>query len=804
MKGEKSQSGQITVFLSIILLAFVVLVCVVVDGSRIITGKTHVTRAVESALKSALADYSSVLKNQYGIFALNVKDENILGKTVNSYIQKNLNIKDNGQKDLDLYDFRIEEINVTPFFNLTENEVVRNQIIEYMKYRAPWRLAENFLEKMDIVKESGVMAEAYKKRTAVDKLFGRMDKKQQQLKQNIDGMEQASVISVNSFNKDNVREKLVDWIAQLFIDKIAFQNDLMKLDKKILDLEKEIDNIPELKKEMSSILDQEESESPEELESPDEDTNESDQEQISKEELEQQLEDIKSQKETASDTIKEIKAKIDGVFKQMRYDHTQVYLKVNVEAEKNIKELVDIGEQVNQAILALENYLRRSLTSESELLQDFISVCMSDVIKLKDLMLVGKRAEDMISNVKRNIQVIQNVLDSIDKVENMLETQADILISKAQISEMLQEGLDKYNNMIDYQYYRPEKSGVKDDPRKGKEAEVEEQFKKPKQEDVDLRKIGINVEQLPSRNKVSSDDFSEQDDGAAYNGSLQNIDQDVDLYDDEGEFSDNAFGFISSIGSLLKNNFSALRDEIYINEYIMETFKSSVSRQQYISGNYRRDGKGMDTVFNSEVEYILHGNYSENINKTMTEAQILLIRFGLDALHVYMDTAKKETATGIAAAITGWWTGGAGIPIISNLIMCGWGMGEAIIDLSDLKKGRSVPFYKSKGDWKLDTGLFVSSDIKTEPEFSFSYQDYLRLLLLLVNSENKISRIEDIIQLNIGKQKSGFEMSDCKTYVRVEAVVSMKYFFMTQAFMPGDVKTPEGRHKFKVIVFEGY
>ena len=131
-------------------------------------------------------------------------------------------------------------------------------------------------------------------------------------------------------------------------------------------------------------------------------------------------------------------------------------------------------------------------------------------------------------------------------------------------------------------------------------------------------------------------------------------------------------------------------------------------------------------------------------------------------------------------------------------------MGEALLDMSELMGGKSVPIYKMQGDWKLDIGLPAASGAKTNRSLYFNYHDYLRLFLLVMNENTKLDRIEDLIQLNIGQSKDGFKMSDCGTFVRVEAEVSMKYLFITMPFIRKEVKTKDGRYIFKVLVYEGY
>jgi len=136
--------------------------------------------------------------------------------------------------------------------------------------------------------------------------------------------------------------------------------------------------------------------------------------------------------------------------------------------------------------------------------------------------------------------------------------------------------------------------------------------------------------------------------------------------------------------------------------------------------------------------------------------------------------------------------------------MCSWGMGEALIDLKDIMDGKSVPFYKKSGDWMLDIGLSALDEMKTDSRLCFSYHDYLRLFLLLKNSNEKINRIEDLIQLNMQKQYQSFEMAQSNTCIRIEAEFSIRYMFFTGLFVPSERKTKDGRHLIRVVLYEYY
>lgn len=768
----RSERGQVTVFLSIILLSVVALAGVLVDVSRIVTAETQVTRAVDSAARSVLAGYSSRLKDEYGLFALNREFENELKQDVESYIRKNLMIGKIGEgyadsKYVDLYDYRIEDISVTPIFNFTENKAVRDQILKYMKYRAPKKVVEGIWDKLSAVKDLCRMSEAYKKKINVDKILGKMDKAQQKLKRNIDGTVgdgRYEPFYICKFNKNGSRNNAANKYADLVVEYRS----------------------------LSRALNGTETD------------------------------------ESIRKRMRAVKNEMETIWRELRYNHTEAFIKPNVEAEKNIKEIMRLGEEASKAIHDLEQYMQNSFKESGLTSKNFKTTVEKDIAELKALILDGKRAEEIISYAVKNSNALKTAASRLDQIKSLYKASDEIMASKNSIIKLLNDGLANYNNTIKYDYRKTQKAEPGTDPRAGAVEAAALKLSEKREQDKDMKRAGIIIEDLPSRRKVESRNFDVEDevhikpeeqlsipaakayDGVEYGGDLSSLDKEMNFFNEDEKFSENALNFISSMEDILLKGLAALRDEIYINEYIMGMFKNSVTvlrdgpvekKDLYLRGV---DKSIRDTFFDGEVEYILHGNPSERINKTMTQAQVLLVRFGLNTLHVYSDSKKRELANGIAAAAAGWWTGGAGIPIIANLIMCGWGMGEAVIDLTDLMDGKPVPLYKLAGDWKLDIGLSERGGPKSDTRLSFTYHDYLRLFLLLKNTETVINRMEDLIELNMQKTNMDFKMRDCYMYMRVEAVISMRYFFMTQPFVPERRKTPDGRHRFRVVVYQGY
>jgi hypothetical protein len=789
-------SGQVTVFSAVVMMAVLVLAGLLVDISRINAGRALVKRSVGLAARSLLAEYGSKLKENYGLFAIADADEASLCDRFEEYLACSLSIpydEESYHGGTDLFGFRIEKIKVTPIYNLSENNVTKKQILEYMKYRAPTELVEKFMEKLAAVKDVGKMSGAYKQKVGIDKILGSMDKSQQKLKKLVDGTGSGTDKYINGFNLNGAWESAYREFNSLSKELESIMDSIDSLDK----------TIGELKAGISKPGNEEEM--------PHDDT-------INR------LDELRQERSGLYDAAGDTEERMGQVWNDIRYSLTGDYIKANMDAAKEIDKIIEKGEKAKEAITRLEKYLEDNFSADvGEFAKDFREQTQAELDKLKSLILEGERAEEILEKVEDNSNLLRNITAILDEA-----WKGQSGGTASELPSLLLDMIKNYSN-ISYNYSKPDKGEKKDDPRSGKKNAAKEFIAEKILEDKNYETDGIDKNSLPSFTKVETRGFEQEDEAfiggygerpyagggssdqeVVYEGKLDEICEEMDFYDEEDMFQENALEFIADIGNLVDMAAVDLRDNIYINEYIMGTFKNSVpvlmhGNETVSDKNLQGiDKASLETYYDSEVEYILHGQPSQALNNIMTRAELLLVRFGLNTLHVFTDEEKRTLATSIATAAAGWWTGGAGIPVISNLIMCGWGMGEALIDVSELTGGKSVPIYKLKGDWKLDIGITPRTGLNTDKRLYFNYHDYLRLFLLTVGESKKLGRIEDLIQLNMGKSKTGFKMSGCYTYLRVEAEVSMKYLFITAPFVRRELKTGDGRYLFKVLAYEGY
>ncbi|MBR5508469.1 MAG: hypothetical protein IKV59_00280 [Lachnospiraceae bacterium] len=155
--------GAISVFLTLILLPVLLLGGLTTDAARIYTSKVVISDAGEMAMNAGLAQYEETLHDEYGLLVMEKDPESISGE-LEKLFERSLNgsglpSADEYHKILDLVTEQFEAINLVGS-EIYRTEVEKQQIVEYMKYRAPVCLTELIIEKLSELKDTKKMAEA--------------------------------------------------------------------------------------------------------------------------------------------------------------------------------------------------------------------------------------------------------------------------------------------------------------------------------------------------------------------------------------------------------------------------------------------------------------------------------------------------------------------------------------------------------------------------------------------------------------------------------------------------------------------
>jgi len=182
-KSGKRMRGSVSVMLAVLMLPVYTFAGVVADGARAYSAEQTASEAADLAANAALASYDDVLKNVYGLFAIS-QNEDELSRNLYNYFNETVSCLPIGDdssvssmlgKAASYFSFGSDEYRdliglQTEYFSaepvesavIAEPAVMKNQIVEYMKYIGPVNLGKGFLAK------AGVLSDFKKHNKAVE------------------------------------------------------------------------------------------------------------------------------------------------------------------------------------------------------------------------------------------------------------------------------------------------------------------------------------------------------------------------------------------------------------------------------------------------------------------------------------------------------------------------------------------------------------------------------------------------------------------------------------------------------------
>ena len=244
-------------------------------------------------------------------------------------------------------------------------------------------------------------------------------------------------------------------------------------------------------------------------------------------------------------------------------------------------------------------------------------------------------------------------------------------------------------------------------------------------------------------------------------------------------------------GTLLSRREKQKGMPMYEPEKTDTSYTSQILFQQYLMeklGNYSAPGKG---ALKYQTEYILGGKTGDIENLKSVAGRLLLIREGVNIVHLVSDGTKRAQAAGLASAIASAFLIPPATGVIEAAILLCWAFGESILDVRELFDGGKVPLVKSTADWQLSLEnlpelLNGLDSVRRGSEDGMSYEDYLQVLLLGVSREEKITRAMDMIELCVReKGRKNFRMDSCIVAAEVSVDVKAnkrKVFNVTRAY----------------------
>lgn len=207
--------------------------------------------------------------------------------------------------------------------------------------------------------------------------------------------------------------------------------------------------------------------------------------------------------------------------------------------------------------------------------------------------------------------------------------------------------------------------------------------------------------------------------------------------------------------------FEAGTETYMIDSYILSKFNS------------RSRMADREHFFRNEVEYILGGELSDRKNEKRVELALKAMRFPLNLAHIYKDPEKRAATLAMAELLTP----GAAAAATQAALAATWAYAESDNDVELLWQGRKVPMVKDKASWAIDLdsaveGIFGGTVVPAE-EKGYDYGQYLQILLFFKDENIKLSRILDLIQINMRASYDGdFLMGEYATGIDVDIRVN--------------------------------
>jgi hypothetical protein len=203
------------------------------------------------------------------------------------------------------------------------------------------------------------------------------------------------------------------------------------------------------------------------------------------------------------------------------------------------------------------------------------------------------------------------------------------------------------------------------------------------------------------------------------------------------QYQTNSFSILTGLTNVVES----IRDEAYINEYVMYYFNHRTTSNIRVKSPIQ-EKLTSHRLQEQEAEYILYGLSSCTANRIAAYSEIYSIRFAIQFIESLMDARRSAV--------------GLGSPLLMVLIATAEAGVKAYRDMERILRGEDVPVMSKWG------------------QVTMNYADYLRLFLTVHSNEtNKLSRIQALIQLN-----TQADLLQRPSYIELKSTISMELWFL--------------------------
>lgn len=704
MKKWKGRArGAISIFLIIILLSNYALIGVLVDSARHRMARANAEMALDTAASSVLSYYNQMLYDLYGLFATDSLSNEQIQKLLTDYTSKTLGITEIEPGEATKLTQAV--VNAIPFFekntidgtpfdgynyqidisvddtlpSLANTEMVEEQIIDHMKYKAPMTIVgegTDFISKLQTILQIGDRI-----KQTIKKVSETND-----TKKNLAEESDSIIKDIQKYNN-----KLLCFAAT------GCELKGSRLNLEYTELKKEYhsayntwDTIDALDQSFRNVINnyvwpEEEIDDDGNPIPIDEAAVEEELQSLLNEKYDAFVEDWKRVGENAAilcGEANDIYTRVEAIYKSYNDYIDQLQKKIDAEPDnENTKTLYapeielakttcgEVLKNMNlvlagrQYLLDISNAYKSNNQNYSGISQFFADGAASAVIDAY----MGRQAHEYATSLRKYI--------SSDVEPFGAEANAQL--------KTLQKDFDELYRYAAVEYEEPKEVKLETTPEKVASSEEGEKDEK-KEELADLNKEDLKVQF--EQNAVQEWECNLEDEMGTENTlALLNA----------------ALNILNSIADSLED----ARDSLYVNEYILAYFPNYVQHYKATDKDIAKNASNKKLIsgdsyykpYNAtlaEVEYVLSGNPDSSLSVLSVEAKITAIRMAFNTVAIFTDAGKAAQANSLALAISGPFA-----PVIAPLLMIAWALAESVLDTAKIMDGESVLVFKQGTNW---------------------------------------------------------------------------------------------------------
>lgn len=746
-----NRKGSTTVYICVVAMSVILIAAVFADAAKYFYTYSYFKKTCDICSESLMTVYSSRLKEQFGIYALsqnyfkNLDDEfvKLFNANITDDIEYISTASKNNSEDSTVFDNRkalktdILKVRINPVLNIGDPGIFEYQIKDYMKMRLPAGLLEDTAKHLNILSKIAGYSSFFSQKIQIEKYLSDIESHNDELQKLIE-IKNGYGLGINNFKYDSALKSSI----YEFLDKCEYYvYDLYGKDHEINDCPK-----------------------------PDE---------------------------------------LNNIYDTIVVEKIQSYLNLHNKAieivdriEKSISKVKNMAEQI-------EGDIDESKSNENSLEIDQLNTAVKEDIHYYKTISNNTMCEKFKTNLVNNMRILGVMQNNLYIIKNIVCSNHD-LSNKNSIYEQI-DGIKKYLPELFNLYSLIEDSIIDTNYRKilqDNKQRIEEAKRLVKDEGFDASYFLNEFNEIKNNSNSFFKSIVELDSKEVrdliYDFSFENINKDNNMNQmSEGKKITISDIFNKMCSKIKLIDINSIHENFIIGEYILGTFKNAAT-SKYTKEHAEFDWNCVKkdlriTAYKNQTEKIISEMPTDASSLIYCASEIVLIRFIINTLQIYSQPQKRDLAYAAASAIAGWWSMGTAVPLAATMIICSWGLSEAINDVKKLLDGKYIALFKSDEDWSVDVLKKIVKSMPTENTFQnkfrimLNYRDYLRFLLYFLNYDDKKIRVLKMIEIDVNTTEKDFAIKSCYTGMKIQIEAENHAIFITghllKKILP-DIKYP--------------